>query len=395
MKRILSVADSIENTRYSVQRCVNTYNDYNVESMIAVPQFTGEDADEQTDIGEVLDYCFSQEKFDAIFIGMIRDAGAVNTVSSSLMKYDHPAVVAELSIISPEGRILITRETYDAIVGSLMQNVHFLTINLYEAELLSGIECHGPADARQAAETICEKFHSVVFIEGCRKTGGRDLFVLGGKAKWFDGTATHSPTSKKNFTAAVACELAGGKPIKDAVTAARLYCGISSGVEDETDHTVQYVPASDETPKQVRVPVSAEKPKMVQAPVVQKAVPAEPKAAPVETKAVPAAPEPAPKVEAVKEPESPVIAPVSSLVSPAKSIRDAVRNLESKPSRIKFESGLSIPSNGILARELAKSSKLTAVTSNIETPEPPAEEPAKTGTSLDDMFERLRRLSEM
>ena len=390
MRRILSVADSIENTRYSVQRCVNTYNDYNVESMIAVPQFTGEDADEQTDIGEVLDYCFSQEKFDAIFIGMIRDAGAVNTVSNSLLKYDHPAVVAELSIISPEGKILISRETYDAIVGSLMQNVHFLTINLYEAELLSGIECHGPADARQAAETICEKFHSVVFIEGCKKTGGRDLFVLGGKAKWFDGTATHSPTSKKNFTAAVACELAGGKPIKDAVTAARLYCGISSGVEDETDHTVQYVPASAETPKPVRVPV-VEAPKPVSAPVVAE----KPKTvqAPVESKVVPA--EPAPKVEAAKEPESPVIAPVSSLVSPAKSIRDAVRNLESKPSRIKFESGISIPSNGILARELAKSSKLTAVTSNIETPEPEVEEPAKTGTSLDDMFERLRRLSEM
>lgn len=365
MKRILSVADSIENTRYSVQRCVNTYSDYNVESMIAVPQFTGEDADEQTDIGEVLDYCFTQEKFDAVFIGMIREASAVNTVSAKLMKFDHPAVVAELSIISPEGKILVSRDTYDAIVNSLMQNIQFLAINIYEAELLSGIECHGPADARQAAETICEKFHSVVFIEGCRKTGGRDLFVLGGKAKWFDGTATHSPTSKKNFTAAVACELAAGKAIKDAVAAARLYCGISTGVEDEADHTVQYVPASSEPVKSVRVP-------------------AEPKAVPAE---------PAEKVTASSEPESPVIAPVSSLVSPAKSIRDAARNLE--PSRIKFESGLSIPSNGILARELAKSSTLTAVTSNIETPEPPAEEPAKTGTSLDDMFERLRRLSEM
>ena len=367
MKRILSVADSIENTRYSVQRCVNTYSDYNVESMIAVPQFTGEDADEQTDIGEVLDYCFSQEKFDAIFIGMIREASAVNTVSSKLIKFDHPAVVAELSIITPEGKILISHDTYDAIVGSLMQNVHFLTINVYEAELLSGIECHGPADVRQAAETICEKFHCVVFIEGCRKTGGRDLFVLGGKAKWFDGTASHSPTSKKNFTAAVACELAGGKAINDAVTAARLYCGISSGVEEEADLTVQYVTVKDEPVKPVRVPVE------------QKAAPAEPDV----------------KVTAPAEPETPVIAPVSSLVSPAKSIRDAVRNLEPKPSRIKFESGISIPSNGILARELAKSSKLTAVTSNIETPEPPAEETSKTGTSLDDMFERLRRLSEM
>ena len=365
MKRILSVADSIENTRYSVQRCVNTYSDYNVESMIAVPQFTGEDADEQTDIGEVLDYCFSQEKFDCIFIGMIREASAVNTVSSKLIKYEHPAVVAELSIISPEGKILVSHDTYDAIVGSLMQNVHFLTINLYEAELLSGIECHGPADARQAAETICEKFHCVVFIEGCRKTGGRDLFVLGGKAKWFDGTANHSPTSKKNFTAAVACELASGKAIFEAVTASRLYCGISSGVEDETDHTVQYVPASVETPKAVNVPEN-------------RIIPDEPD----EAKAAPA------------EPEAPVIAPISSLVSPAKSIRDAARTLEPKPSRIKFESGISIPSDGILARELAKSSTLTAVTSNIETPEPPQEE-EKPKTSLDDMFARLRKLSEM
>ena len=358
MKRILSVADSIENTRYSVQRCVNTYNDYNVESMIAVPQFTGEDADEQTDIGEVLDYCFTQEKFDAIFIGMIREASAVNTVSSKLMKYEHQAVVAELSIISPEGKILISRDTYDAVVNQLMQNIHFLAINIYEAELLSGIECHGPADARQAAETICEKFHCVVFIEGCRKTGGRDLFVLGSKVKWFDGSASNSPSSKKNFTAAVACELAGGKAIYEAVTAARLYCGITSGVEDVADNTVQYVPASSK---------------------------------PVERKIIPD--EPSVKAPVAEEPEAPVIAPVSSLVSPAKSIRDAARNLE--PSRIKFESGISIPSNGILARELAKSSSLTAVTSNIETPEPPAEEQPKAGSSLDDMFARLRRLSEM
>ena len=73
----------------------------------------------------------------------------------------------------------------------------------------------------------------------------------------------------------------------------------------------------------------------------------------------------------------------------------AIHDKEYKSRLMNIESGISIPSNGILARELAKSSKLTAVTSNIETPEPPAEETSKTGTSLDDMFERLRRLSEM
>lgn len=370
MRRILTVADSIENTRYSVSRCVNTYNDYSVDSMLAVPQFTGAEADEQVDIGEVLDYCFTEEQFDAIFVGMIRDSAAVETVSSKLMQYDHAAVVAELSIITPEGQILVSRDTYNSIVNSLMQNIHFLTINVYEAELLSGIECHGPADVRQAAETICDKFHSVVFIEGGSKTGGRDLFLLGGKAKWFDGTADHSVSSKKNFTASVACELASGKTIDEAVVASRLYCGITEAV-DETDTTVEYIPASEEPAKE---PVVEEE---------HRIVPDEPEVDSVKEETV----------ESNPEPESPAVVPISSLVSPAKSIRDAARSIDTMPSRIKFGSGISIPSNGILAKELAKSSNLTAVTSNIETPE--AEEPAETGSSIDDVFARLRKLSEM
>lgn len=366
MKRILTVADSIENTRYSVARCVNTYNDYSVDSMLAVPQFTGAEADEQVDIGEVLDYCFTEEQFDAIFVGMIRDSVAVETVSSKLMQYDHAAVVAELSIITPEGQILVSRDTYNSIVNSLMQNVHFLTINVYEAELLSGIECHGPADVRQAAEAICEKFHSVVFVEGGSKTGGRDLFVLGGKAKWYDGTADHTVSSKKNFTASVACELASGKTIDEAVVSARLYCGITTAV-DEPDTTVEYIPANEEPAK---------------APVVE-----------AEHRIVPDEPEDNTETKAAEELETTVVAPISSLVSPAKSIRDAARSIDTMPSRIKFGSGISIPSNGILARELAKSSNLTAVTSNIESHE--AETAKEPDPSMDDVFARLRKLSEM
>lgn len=366
MRRILTVADSIENTRYSVERCVKTYNDYSVDSILAVPQFTGTEEDEHVDIGAVLDYCFNEQQFDAIFVGMIRDAAAVDIVSSKLMQYDHAAVVAELSIITPEGQILVSRDTYNSIVNSLMQNVHFLTINVYEAELLSGIECHGPADVRQAAEAICDKFHSVVFIEGGSKTAGRDLFVIGGKAKWYDGTADHSLSSKKNFTASVACELASGKTIDEAVVSARLYCGITQAVE-ETDTSVEYILATDEPAKE---------------PVVEE-----------EHAVVPDEPEEDEVKEETVEPEAPAVVPISSLVSPAKSIRDAARSIDTMPSRIKFESGISIPSNGILARELAKSSNLTAVTSNIESHE--AEEPKESSSSMDDVFARLRKLSEM
>ena len=378
MKQILSIADSIENTLYSVQRCVDTFSDYNIEPLLAVPEFTDGDNIERTDIGEVLSYCFKPEvKLSAIFIGMIRDPEAVRTVASRLSESEHPAVVAEPLVISPDGKILVSRETYDAVVNSLMQHIQFLVLNIYEAELFSGIECHGPADTRRAAETICEKFHSIVFIGGCQKTGGRDLFVLGGKAKWFEGCTSGLGVGRKLFTAAVACELASDKSIIDAVTSARLYCGIISDSEKRFDHSFEYVPAVTDTPR-------SEFRTMVHQP-----------AAPV-NEAKPVIPD-EPVREAAPEADATPIAPVSSLVSPAKSIRDAARSLEPMPSRIKFGSGISIPSDGILARELAKSSpkgSLTAVTSGIETPEP--DQPSKMADSMiEDMREKLRRLSEM
>ena len=368
MKRVLSICDSIANTRYSAQLCVDTYTDYNVEPMLAVPEFTDGDSIEQTDIEEVLDYCFKLD-LNAVHIGLIRDPEAVKILASDLSKYDHPAVVAEPSIISPDGRILVSRDTYDAFTESLVQHIHFLVLNIYEAELFSGVECHGPADARQAADIICEKFHCVVFIGGCRKTLGRDLLVIGGKAKWYEGATSRSIKNKKHFTAAVACELASDKSIGDAVTAARLFCGITSGSDYESDQTFEYIPARPETPRNVNKPAAS--------------VPAAPAKAASESESVlgqfevrSSAPAPEAKPELKVEPmaeERPLfsegsvvssVAPVSSLVSPAKSIRDAARTLDPVPSRIKFgNSGLFIPSNGILAQELAKKQgSITAVT---------------------------------
>ena len=400
MKQILSIADSIEHTLYSVQRCVDTFSDYNVEPILAVPEFTDGDTSEKADISAVLDYCFDQIiDLSAIFIGMIRDHTAVYQVAAKLLQNDHPAVVAEPVIISPDGKILVSRETYDAVVNALMQHVHFLVLNIYEAELFSGIECTNPAETRRAADAICDKFHSVVFIGGCQKTGGRDLLAIGGKVKWFEGITSGLGTGKKLFTAAVACELASDKPIIDAVTAARFHCGITTGNEAKSDFSFEYVPVTAPATASVAAPVVTEAPKTefktvayqpeAPAEAVKPVIPDDPK--PIMHKVEPIT-EPEPK----PEPETATVAPVSSLVSPAKSIRDAARSLDPMPSRIKFGSGISIPSNGILARELAKSSpkgSLTAVTSGIEAPE---KEEQKSGESMiEDMREKLRRLSEM
>lgn len=409
MKRVLSICDSIANTRYSAQLCVDTYSDYNVEPMLAVPEFTDGDNIEQTDIEEVLDYCLKLD-LNAVHIGMIRDPEAVNIVAAGLSKYDHPAVVCEPSIISADGRILVSVETYEAFTNSLIQQVHFLVLNIYEAELFSGVECHGPADARKAADIICDEYHCVVFIGGCKKTLGRDLLVIGGKAKWYEGATSRSIKNKKHFTAAVACELASDKSIADAVTAARYFCGITSGADVETDQTFEYIPARPETPKKAAKPA-------VSAPAPAEPAPQVLDQFEVRKNGIPelsAASEPVAEVKTevtteIKTEEKPLfpegsilsssVTPVSSLVSPAKSIRDAARTLEPVPSRIKFgSSGIYIPSDGILARELAKKSpkgSITAVTSGIEAKEEEKPAPAKSEESSDDTGFNFRRLFEL
>ena len=168
------------------------------------------------------------------------------------------------------------------------------------------------------------------------------------------------------------------------MSAARLFCGITSGSDYESDQTFEYIPARPETPRNVNKPAAS--------------APAAPEKAASESESVlgqfevrsssAPAPEadPALKVETVAEERSlfseaaavSSVAPVSSLVSPAKSIRDAARTLDPVPTRIKFgNSGLFIPSNGILAQELAKKQgSITAVTSGIENKE---EKPGSSG----------------
>ncbi|MBR5357851.1 MAG: bifunctional hydroxymethylpyrimidine kinase/phosphomethylpyrimidine kinase [Clostridiales bacterium] len=403
MSQVLLISDSIENTRFDVARKTSTFKSYDLEPVLAIPMLdTADGTSTKTDIGEILDYCFEECKPACIALSIIRDPAAVKLVADKLASCEHNAVLSEISLISREGEVLVTSETYEMVMKYLLPQIQFLSINIYEAELLAQMNCRGKTDIETAARIIFERNHSIVYINGSAQSRWHDLLCIGGQTKWLRARSDDSYLpADKSLLAAIACEMAGDKSIIEAVVSARKFFVPSPLIEEPANAQAKPVsapaPVAQSTAPEAQAPVT-EAPKAAEpAPAATATTPAEPKeaapapTAPSNTGKVAASYKPVynsafsftamaaqrrreqaeKQAEAEKkaaaeakasepEPEpagTHAPAPVKSLVSPAKSIRDIARSFEL--SEVNEE----------IAKKMSAEAE-PAVTSNIEEPEP-------------------------
>ena len=413
MSQVLLISDSIENTRFDVARKTSTFKSYDLEPVLAIPQIdAGDGTSTKTDIAEILDYCFEECKPACIALSIIRDPAAVKLVADKLASCEHNAVLSEISLISREGEVLVTSDTYEMIMKYLLPQIQFISVNIYEAELLAQMNCSGKVDIETAAKIIFDKYHSIVYINGSAKSRWHDLLCIGGQTKWLRARADDSYIpADKSLLAAIACEMAGDKSIIEAVVSARKFFVPTPLITEPSKSSPAAQTATAPAPAQaVKADTKAEV--KADAPVPAKVEPAkaepavketaadkpsvasntgraaasykpvystggysftamaaqkrreqaEKQKAEAEKKAADEAkqkepePEPAAKEEPTAETGS-EHAPVKSLVSPAKSIRDIARSFE-----------LNDVNEGIAKKMSADAEP--AVTSNIEEPEP-------------------------
>ena len=239
---------------------------------------TADGTSTKTDIGEILDYCFEECKPACIALSIIRDPAAVKLVADKLASCEHNAVLSEISLISREGEVLVTSDTYEMVMRYLLPQIQFLSINIYEAEL-------------PAARIIFERNHSVVYINGSAQSRWHDLLCIGGQTKWLRARSDDSYLpADKSLLAAIACEMAGDKSIIEAVVSARKFFVPSPLIEEPANAQAKPVSA----PAQPAAPAAESAP--APAPEAQTPVTEAPKAeAPAEpavsaaTSATPAA----------------------------------------------------------------------------------------------------------
>ena len=296
MSQVLLISDSIENTRFDVARKTSTFKSYDLEPVLAIPMLdTADGTSTKTDIGEILDYCFEECKPACIALSIIRDPAAVKLVADKLASCEHNAVLSEISLISREGEVLVTSDTYEMVMRYLLPQIQFLSINIYEAELLAQMNCRGKTDIETAARIIFERNHSIVYINGSAQSRWHDLLCIGGQTKWLRARSDDSYLpADKSLLAAIACEMAGDKSIIEAVVSARKFFVPSPLIEEPANAQAKPVSA----PAQPAAPAAESAPAPVpeaQAPVAEAPKASEP--APAATAATPAEPEEKPAAQ--------------------------------------------------------------------------------------------------
>ncbi len=166
----------------------------------------------------------------AVKTGMLLNAEIIEIVSQQLLSRKIEQLVVDPVMVSRTGAQLIDDRAIASLQNCLLPQALIVTPNIYEAQILSGIEIKTLEAMKQAAAIIQNKYGvAVVLVKG----GG-----ISGKNKgvdiWFDGnnyqTLTTEVVETKNthgtgctLSSAIAANLVCGKDLWLAVQEAKTY----------------------------------------------------------------------------------------------------------------------------------------------------------------------------
>ncbi|MEW2248710.1 bifunctional hydroxymethylpyrimidine kinase/phosphomethylpyrimidine kinase [Streptomyces sp. NPDC058733] len=172
----------------------------------------------------------------AVKTGMLSSAELVEAVAELLAGTDAPAVVDPVGV-SKHGDPLLAASALDSVRAKLLPAATLATPNLDEVAQLTGVRVESEQDMRRAAEAVLAYGPRWVLIKGGHLAGGTgsgragaheavDLLTDGQEEHWLraprhDNRHTHGTGC--TLASAIACGLATGRSVPEAVAAAKEY----------------------------------------------------------------------------------------------------------------------------------------------------------------------------
>ncbi|MCH0570837.1 bifunctional hydroxymethylpyrimidine kinase/phosphomethylpyrimidine kinase [Streptomyces sp. MUM 136J] len=170
----------------------------------------------------------------AVKTGMLASAELVETVAGLIAATDAPAVVDPVGV-SKHGDPLLAASALESVRTRLLPAATVATPNLDEVAQLTGVRVESEPDMRRAAAAVLEYGPRWVLIKGghlaadvARPGGDRavDLLTDGSDEHWLRAPRygnRHTHGTGCTLASAVACGLARGRSVPQAVTAAKAY----------------------------------------------------------------------------------------------------------------------------------------------------------------------------
>ena len=236
MKQVLTIAGSDSGGGAGIQADIKAMSANGVFAMSAITAVTAQNTEEVTDVFELplsivvaqIDAVFDDFDVSAVKTGMLSSAEIVKVVAKLLKPQNVTNLVVDPVMIAKSGHRLLKPDAVEALMHELIPLALVVTPNIHEAQQLSGIEIKTLNDARKAAKIIHRLGCRHVLIKGGHLLEDRatDLLYDGRffelfKSEFIDTPHTHGTGC--TFASAIAAHLALGKPLTQAITAAKAY----------------------------------------------------------------------------------------------------------------------------------------------------------------------------
>lgn len=260
--RILTIAGSDSGGGAGIQADLKTFSALGCYGMTAITAITAQNTLGVQGVLPIpahmialqIEAVVSDIGVDALKIGMLHNPEAVMAVAQAIKAHGLKHVVLDPVMVASSGDALMTEETVAALMSELMPLVSVITPNLDEAKRLLNLKqpITSADDFEQMARQLCALGARAVLIKGghlphalnrqltdvlhCPETGLDTMSTHTYDSTRIDTVNTHGTGC--TLSSAIACFLARGLPLPEAVRHAHTYThlAIQAGAEVKIGH---------------------------------------------------------------------------------------------------------------------------------------------------------------
>ena len=235
MKNVLSIAGTDPTGGAGIQTDLKTFEAHGVYGMAVISavvaqntfHVTGMQAMPADLVGRQIDCVFEDIRPDAVKIGMLYDKEIVHKTAECLRAHHAKNIVLDPVMMSSCGQTLLRRDAAETLIRELFPLCTLVTPNLHEAAAICGHEITDRDGMEQAAKEIAAQTGGAVLVKGGHLADcADDLLFDGETCHWFPSPRIDNPNTHGTgctLSSAIACALAQGMDLADAVNAGKAY----------------------------------------------------------------------------------------------------------------------------------------------------------------------------
>lgn len=235
MKKVMTIAGSDSGGGAGIQADIKALTSLGVYATSAITAITSQNTMGVRDVMPVppemvasqIDAIMEDIGTDGVKTGMLFSSSIIRTVAEKAVQYRWKILVVDPVMISKSGHRLLEEEAISSLKSFLIPLATILTPNIYEAEVLSGMEIRSLNDMKEAAQRISRLGANGVVIKGGHLSGDPlDLLLWNGEFYEFRGRRVETKNTHGTgctFASAIVAFLVKGKTAPEAVNLSKQY----------------------------------------------------------------------------------------------------------------------------------------------------------------------------